>query len=236
MKTKTFGSAIAALILLASGAANAVVVDTSLWTLHPGPSYNGGPSGLTSSGGNQAVQLNNQDATIVSDFSFTGDFNFTGTIQAIAVPGYNDDDNMGLVFGWQDEMNHYRLGWEQANNNGGYGDITGARGMYLVKEVAGVSSILYETAVYWDDNVVYPFVVGRTGNDISFSLGGVSQAFTDTTFMSGHVGFFTESQRAAFGGLASAPEPPRTGVPTPAPLLLLGLGLAALGYTRKKAA
>lgn len=231
MKNNKLKGLLAATALLAAGAAQAVVVDTSLWTTAPGPSWNGGPTGLTSAGGNQAVQNSNNDGTIVSDFTFTGDFNFSGTMTATQV-AFNDDDNMGLVFGWQDASNHYRLGWEQ----GGYGDISGARGMYLVKEVAGVSSILFQNpTLYWQDNVDYNFVVGRSGNDISFSLGGVSQTFTDTTFMSGNVGFYTESQTARFGGLASAPQAPGTpSVPVPAPLVLLGLGLVGLGFARKK--
>lgn len=221
---------LAAAALAFAGSAQAVVVDTNLWTTAPGPSYGGGPTGLTSAGGNQAVQNSNQDGTIVSDFTFTGDFTFSGSMTATQAV-FNDDDNMGLVFGWQDENNHYRLGWEQ----GGYGDISGARGMYLVKEVAGVSSILFQNpTLYWQDLVAYNFVVGRSGNDISFSLGGENQTFTDTTFMSGRVGFFTESQTAQFGGLASVPQAPGSSVPVPAPLALLGFGLVALGLRRAR--
>lgn len=224
---------IGAATLVAAASAQAVVVDTSLWSTDRSPAYNLGPSGLTSAGGNQAVQNNNSYGTIVSDFSFTGDFNFSGTMTpTYPAGGFNDNDILGLVFGWQDPSNHYRLGWEQ----GGFNDISGASGMFLVRELAGVSTILFQQEIFWADNVDYNFIVGRSGNDISFSLGGVSQSFTDTTFMSGNVGFYTESQTARFGGLASAPEAPGGEVSSPAPLALLGLGLVGLFVARKRSA
>ncbi|MGQ8364543.1 PEP-CTERM sorting domain-containing protein [Glaciecola sp. 1036] len=222
-------SAAVAFLALSFASQGSVIVDTALWSLERSPARNSGPSGLTSAGGNQAVQNNNSNASIISDFSFTGDFNFTGSMTPTIV-GFNDDDILGLVFGWQDYQNHYRLGWEQ----GGYNDISSASGMFLVREVAGVSTILFQQEIFWQDNVDYNFVVGRSGNNISFLLNGISQSFTDTSFMSGKVGFYTESQTARFGGLASAPQAPSNSVPAPAPLALLGLGVLGLAYRRKK--
>lgn len=223
-----FKSVFAGVALLASFSAQAVVVDTSLWTLAVSPAAGAGPSGLTSAGGNQAVQNSNSFGSIISDFSFTGDFNFSGTMNATG----SDDDIIGLVFGWQDASNHYRLGWER----GGYNDApTNASGMFLVKEVAGVSTVLFQQETFYTNNVDYNFIVGRAGNDISFSLNGISQSFTDTAFMSGHVGFYTESQTARFGGLASAPQAPNA-APVPAPMAMMGLGLLALAYSRKRKA
>lgn len=214
-----------------------IIVDTSLWTLTPDPSFSIGPTGLTSSGGNQAVQNSNSYGTIVSDFSFNGDFNFSGSMTPTTA-SFNDDDLFGLVFGWTDQSNHYRLGWEQ----GGYNDISGASGLYLVKEVAGVSSILFQQESFWTDNQDYDFLVGRSGNDISFSVTGliggstntIQQSFTDTTFMSGNVGFWTASQTARFGGLASAPQAPSSSVPEPSTLAIFALGMMGLASRRFK--
>ncbi len=227
LNNKLFLAVVTAFFIAAS--ASAVVVDTALWSLHVDPSFGGGPSGLTSAGGNQAVQNNNSNGTIVSDFSFSGDFNFSGVMTATTA-AFNDNDLMGLVFGWQDESNHYRIGWEQ----GGQNDSSGASGLFLVREVAGVSTILSQQEVFWQDNVGENFVVGRTGNQISFSIGGVSQSFTDTTFMSGHVGFWTASQTATFSGLASDPTPPPPAVPEPATVSILALGFACLALVRRK--
>ena len=230
---KTIKCIIGATALITAASAQALVVDTSLWTTAASPAANSGPTGLTSAGGNQAVQNSISYGTIVSDFSFIGDFNFSGSMTPTTV-SFNDDDILGLVFGWQDASNHYRLGWEQ----GGYNDpASGASGMFLVRELAGVSTILFQQETFWADNVDYNFIVGRTGNDISFGLAGISQSFTDTTFMSGNVGFYTESQTARFGGLASAPQAPGTGtVSEPAPFALIGLGLLGMLFARKRSA
>ena len=232
MEFKKIGLVIAAMATIGSTNAHAVVVDTSLWSLEVDPAFGFGPTGLTSAGGNQAVQNNNSFGTIVSDFSFVNDFNFTGIMTPTTVV-FNDNDLLGLVFGWQDASNHYRIGWEQ----GGYDDISGASGLFLVREVAGVSSILFQQEHFWQDDVDFAFVTGRTGNDISFLIDGIGFAVTDTTFMSGKVGFWTASQTARFSGLTSAPTAPgSTDVPEPAPLALLGLGLLGLGLARKRKA
>lgn len=213
-----------------------IIVDTNLWSLHPDPSYSYGPSGLTSAGGNQAVQNTNSYGTIVSNFSFTGDFNFSGSLTPTTAD-FNDNDLIGLVFGWADQSNHYRLGWEQ----GGYNDISGASGLFLVREVGGVSTIIFQQETFWSDNQDYGFVVGRSGNDISFSITGliggsnntIQQSFTDTSFMSGNVGFWTASQTGRFGGLASAPQAPSE-VPEPSTLAIFALGIIGLASRKYK--
>jgi len=213
--------------LLSFSASASLIVDTSLWTVERSPARNSTGSSWTSVGGNQAVQNLNSYGTLVSDFTISGDFNFTGFMNPTIV-GFNDNDVLGVVFGWQDYQNHYRLGWEQ----GGYNDISGASGMFLIEEVSGVSTILFQQEIFWNDNTEYDFTVGRNANDISFSLNGINQTFTNTSFMSGNVGFYTESQTAIFGGLASAPRPPS--VPEPSTLVIFALGMIGLASRRYK--
>lgn len=217
-------------LLVASFSAAATTVDISLWSQENSPNYGRSASWNVGSG-NNAIQNSNSNGSLVSDFVENGDFSFFGTMTA-TMASFNDNDIMGIVFGWQDDMNHYRLGWEQ----GGYNDGgSGASGMWLVQEVSGVSTILFQTEQFWTDLVEYNFIVGRSGNDISFSLDGVSQTFTNTSFMSGKVGFYTESQTANFSGLTSVPQAPEDldEVPAPAPLGLLGLALGMLAIRRK---
>lgn len=228
-RAKVLSLPVAFALVVLSGTAGAVVVDTALWSTEVSPSYGAGPTGLTSAGGNQAEQQQNSYGTIVSNFSFIGDFNFQGTLTPTTTQ-FDDNDILGLVFGWQDASNHYRLGWEQ----GGLDDSgSGASGLFLVREQAGTPSILFQQELFWSDNTGYNFSVGRAGDDISFSLGGVSQLFTDTVFLSGKVGFYTESQTARFSGLSSAPQPPAT-VPEPGTMGLLGLSLLGLTIARRK--
>lgn len=221
---------VATSLIISGFTATAAPVDISLWTQENSPNYSRSATWNVGSG-NNAVQNTNSNGSLVSDFVESGDFSFFGTMTA-TLDSFNDNDIMGLVFGWQDDANHYRLGWEQ----GGYNDsATNASGMWLVREVGGVSTVLFETEQFWDDLVEYDFVVGRSGNDISFELDGVSQTFTDTSFMSGRVGFYTESQTANFSGLTSVPKPPEEleNVPAPAPLALLALGLGTIALRRK---
>jgi hypothetical protein len=216
-------------ILAASFNANAATpVDTSLWTVQNSPSYNSTGSNWTSVGGNQAIQNLNSYGTLVSNFVETGDFTFSGTLRPTTA-SFNDNDILGIVFGWQDNQNHYRLGWEQ----GGYNDASGASGMWLVQELLGVSTILFQAENFWADNTDYNFLAGRSGNDISFSLNGISQSLTNTTFMSGNVGFYTESQTAIFSGLASVPQPPNA-VPLPAAAFMFAPALLGfMGFRRR---
>jgi hypothetical protein len=179
--------------------------------------------------GNNAIQNTNSYGTLVSNFDEMGDFTFSGTMTA-TLDSFNDNDIMGVVFGWQDSDNHYRLGWE----GGGFNDEgTGASGMWLVEEVAGVDTVLFQVEVLWNDLIDYTFFVGREGNEISFNLGGESGTFTNTSFMNGAIGFYTESQTANFTGLASVPVPPSE-VSAPTSLAILGLGLLGLASVRRK--
>ena len=211
-----------------------IIVDTSLWTLEDSPAR-GGAQGLTSSGSNQAVQNNNANGSIISNFSLTGDFTFDGILTP-TTSFFDDDDILGVVFGWQDADNHYRLGWEQGGLNdrgiGADGRLVVSSGMFLVREVAGVSTILFQQEIFWQDDVDYNFSVGRNGDDISFSLGGINRSFTDTSFTSGRVGFYTESQTARFSGLASRPVAPAA-VPEPSAIALLGLAFTFLFLRRR---
>jgi len=205
-----------------NASASLITIETSLWTNEQSPAR-GSTAPWTSNSGTEASHISNGNSALISDFTLDGNFNFSGFLQPVG----GDDDLVGLVFGWQDHLNHYRLGWENGQVNNGFDDISGASGMFLVREVAGTSTILFQQETFWQPNTSYDFSVGRIGSDISFSLNGIEQSFNDTNFMSGHVGLYTESQSANFGELSVT-----TSVPEPSTLAILGLGL--LGLTSRK--
>lgn len=195
--------------------ADAVLSD---WTSGPAPQWNQADEDTVwelASGG--VAQVANGADTRVSAFGFQGDFTFTGVLRAIPEPDLDqDDDNLGVVFGWQDESNHYRLGFE----GGGFGDngdefdpfvdegASGAHGLWLVREQGGVATVLLELpSTFWQPETDYGFTVARNGDEISFSvtegLSVVGSAtVVDTTFPAGRIGLYVESQEAEFRDLA----------------------------------
>jgi len=204
------------LILLCAfnASASLITVETNNWTGEAGPTItNGTPSWTTGSDSANTNGLNS--GSLISDFSLSGDFNFSGILHTPSA----GSEHLGFVFGWQDHDNHYRLGWTE---NGFHN-----AGIHLIQEKDGISSFLFQQDHFPQPDSNYNFFVGRTGNEILFSLGGIEQSFTNTSFMNGHVGLYTEFQDAGFSQLSVT-----TSVPEPSTLAILGLGL--LGLTSRK--
>ena len=199
-------------LLTLSSTTYAAAIDTTLWSSIP-------PSTLTQweEADNRRIFPNDATSLLLSEFVATENSNFSGRLSA-----NEDDDILGVVFGWQDADNHYRLGWE----GGGLDDEeSGASGLFLVKEVAGISEVLFESEQFWQANTVYPFSLYRSGDNIGFSLDDQVQRFIDSTFSSGQIGLYVDSQAATFSSLSHAPVPipPAVFLLTPVVLLLLAL-------------
>ncbi len=247
-------------------------IDTSLWTDSISPSssrlsINDTWSGLHS---NTPKKLANSSGALISNFTTSGDFQYSGMFmptfaQNPSCEGENtcdDDDILGLVFGWQDASNHYRLGWSQGDgtNASGVTDITGKTGLFLVKEQDGISNTLANwDSDFWLENIDYTFSIARIADSISFMIEGVMQnisgvqgafppvtpasgvdksinfSLVDTTFSSGRVGVYTESQTAVFKSLNVSIPAPVVDVIAPATLGLAMLGGLALIVNRRKA-
>ena len=135
------------------------------------------------------------------------------------------------MFGFSDVLNHYRLSWE----GGGYTEVHSApaTGLSLVREVNGVSTALYNLNVLWAINASYDMTVGRSGNTVFFSVVRVSSnttvaqgSFADTTFASGRVGIFADSQTSRFANLDL------TTTPEPSTSLLLCAGVGVMRVLR----
>ena len=219
------------------------------WSRFPAPSSElengtvaivGNEIGLFGPGGEPARSL-------ISDFVLTGNSTFSGSFRTTGT----DDDLIGIIFGWQDLDNHYRFGWDAFDVNQGALDTLGANGVVnasplpgvhgrrLIAESADVNTFLFQDpgpngAIPYARNTLYNFAIERNGNLLNFFLeidGGATLldlSVSDTTFTSGRVGIYSDSQSAAlFSNLMVVSD-----VPEPGPILLLGLGIVGLATLR----
>lgn len=218
--------------------ASVINIDTSKWLKLGAPSSDRNTGTWVGLNAQTPKKNGNTSGSLVSDFELFGDFRFSGLFMPTTVD-YDDNDIVGIVFGWQDEQNHYRLGWSQTqrpntDDDRSFTDITGRTGLFLIREVAGVSQSLFNISdLFWDDNVTYSFNIGRSEDDLDFDFGGTVFSITDTTFYNGRVGVYTESQTAVFSGLrASIPTPPEGNVqvvPEPGVVFMYLSGLLMIG-------
>ncbi|MCW8092666.1 hypothetical protein [Alteromonas sp. ASW11-130] len=252
---KLFVAVFAMCIPYVSSAA-VIPVDTKAWSYELSPSSDriSSTDGWKRLLNNTPTKLSNSSGSLVSDFSLGGDFIFSGNFtptyannSTCATPSEgscNDDDILGIVFGWQDAENHYRLGW----NQGGISDITGRSGLFLVKEEDGVSNtVMNWEDLFWVDEALYSFSLTREGDSFAMSLTGTTQSvpgdqsaqtpssqnpevthseirfnFDDLLFAGGKVGIYTESQTGVFSAL-NVITPAQVFAPATALLLLTSL-------------
>lgn len=263
---------IAAVVLSCSAQASQIVVDTSFWTesVSPSSNRNSANDSWVRVHSNTPTKLSNSSGALISDFSLDGNFNFSGIFSpTFASNGScasentcDDDDILGLVFGWQDANNHYRLGWSQGDgtNSSGLKDVTGKTGLFLVKEENGNSNtIMNWSSDFWIEDVEYIFDISRVADTISFGLKGFMQnipgvqsavvpsepvidgvfkniefSVFDNTFTSGRVGIYTESQTAVFKSLNVTVPSQVINATAPATIMFTMLGGLALVFTRRK--
>jgi uncharacterized protein (TIGR03382 family) len=266
---------IAAVALSFSVQSSQIVVDTSFWTDAASPSSNKNSKNdkWVRVHSDTPTKLSNSSGALISDFSVDGNFNFSGIFSpTFASNGScasentcDDDDILGLVFGWQDASNHYRLGWSQGDgsNSSGLKDITGKTGLFLVKEENGDSNtIMNWSSDFWLEDVEYIFDISRVADTIRFGLKGLMQntagvqgssvpsapvsgsvfkniefSVFDNTFTSSRVGIYTESQTAMFKSLnVNVPSQANANsVSAPATISFAMLGGLALLFSRRKA-
>lgn len=172
---------------------------------------------------------NNGSGALISDFTQTADFSFSTSIQA-----NGDNDLMGIVFGWQDQNNTYGLTW------GGGGVGSQLNGIHLFREVAGVRTSLASLGGNWASNAVYGFSVARNGGNLSVAITSTqnnttlfSQVVSDSTFLTGMVGFDVYSQAATFS-FGNTQFSQVSDVPEPTSIAMWGLGALGLTFARRK--
>lgn len=213
--------------------------DASKWEQLAGPSNSRNTGKWIGLDRNIPEKKGNSSGSLVSNFNLLGDFSFTGLMTATTTQ-YDDNDIMGIVFGWQDEKNHYRLGWTQnkskPSDDRAIADITGRSGLFLVKESNGRSQTLFNNKDwFWQDNTQYQFKVSRQNDKITFGLGLLNSPLTEFSllndmFINGRVGLYTESQTARFENLRITGT---VAAPEPSSFVILLSGLFALMVTNK---
>lgn len=236
---------VSVLLLMVSATADAGIinVDTSKWLHLAGPSNDRTTGNWVGLNRQEPEKQSNSSGALVSNFSLLGDFMFSGSFSPTTVE-FDDNDILGVVFGWQDQLNHYRLGWSQiqrpnTTDDRAITDITGRKGLFLIREVDGLSNTLFNISdLYWEDNVSYNFNVGRTNNLLNIDFGGQVFSIDDSTFNSGRIGVYTESQTARFWGLSANGTTPNTQsqqVPEPGVIMFVsGLVLAVVASRRQR--
>ena len=198
----------------------------------------------------------NQNLAVVSTVTHNGPFTFSGSLIAP-----EDDDVLGLVFGYQDGQNNFRFSWTGGQDAdweaGRYTDADGVEhgyeGAMLVREQAGTAETLaHDPLSFWTAGIAYDFTlsVSETLLEMEVLKGARSVVHFATAGLfdtAGRVGVFTRSNSALFrnssgfgldrDALASFDEfRDIAAVPVPAalPMLLVVMtGLFGFGRARR---
>ncbi|MEZ6136370.1 MAG: hypothetical protein R3C53_15855 [Pirellulaceae bacterium] len=209
------------------------------WTATGSP-INGQTAGSWVNSGTAIVATNNHVGALVSDVTAFGLFSFSADSVA------RDNDTFGLMWGYQDNANHYRFSWAIDYGETGVGASPSEGfdgpfdGFKIIKEVAGVSSVLFSSDTEYLLNRKYNLSVSGTATgfqvvvkDTSTLANLFNVSVNDTTFTTGKVGFHELFQ--ANGNVwdnfnLNIPSAP---VPEPASFVVW-VGLAGIAQWRRK--
>jgi hypothetical protein len=187
----------------------------------------------TSSG--DIVATSNHAGSLTSDVSANSDFSFS--VNSLA----RDDDTFGLVWGFQDLANHYRFSWAQdwgENGTGGAGH--GVDGFKIIKEVGGISNVLFSSNTEYVQNQTYDLRVDGTVAGFTVQVENLStstlifnESITDTTFASGSVGIHELYQENGGNVWSNFDLDTSTSVPEPSMVAIFASGMLLIGIRRR---
>jgi len=188
----------------------------------------------TTSSGN-IVATNNHAGSLTSDVSANSDFSFS--VNSLA----RDNDTFGLVWGFQDLANHYRFSWAQdwgENGTGGAGH--GVDGFKIIKEVGGISNVLFSSNTEYVQNQTYDLRVDGTVAGFTVQVENLStstlifnESITDTTFASGSVGIHELYQENGGNVWSNFDLDTSTSVPEPSMVAIFASGMLLIGIRRR---
>lgn len=220
-----------------ASAAGAVTLDASAWINGDDP-IKENQSG-TSTTGTDFVEIHgNGDLAVLTDYTLATPFDFSGHAYAP-----EDDDIFGVLFGYVDGFNNYRISWTGGEDH----DWEAGRkygGLMLVKEKNGRGETLWrDPDLMWLAGVEYNFWLHVDYEEVSFELREGNTVLADFMVagdfsgVEGRAGVFTRSNPAKFYNLSDQPLPPLHAAPLPGglPLLLGGAGLLMWHKRRRTA-
>lgn len=123
--------------------------------------------------------------------AISNDFVLTANAKVSGTAGNSDD--FSIVFGLQDARNYYFANFSETNGSASNG---------LFKVVAGVSTQLADFTTFIKSGAIYSINITRSGSTIIVRLGGtVLGVATDSTFLTGKVGFGSRNDSCQFDNL-----------------------------------
>ena len=205
------------------------------WTSDGTPQGASALGNWTISSGN-IVGTGNHVGSLTSDVIVNSDFSFS--VNSLA----RDDDTFGLVWGFQDLANHYRFSWAQDYGETGVGSSQGGHGVdgfKIIKEVGGISNVLFSSNTEYVQNQTYDLRVAGTVAGFTVQVENLStstlifnESITDTTFASGSVGIHEIFQ--GNGNVWSNFDlDTSTSVPEPSMVAIFASGMLLIGIRRR---
>lgn len=203
------------------------------WTSDVSPIDGQDVGNWTISSGN-IVGTSNHVGSLTSDVSVNSDFSFS--VNSLA----RDNDTFGLVWGFQDLANHYRFSWAQDwGENGTGGAAHGLGGFKVIKEVGGISNLLFSSNTQYVQNQTYDLRVAGTVAGFTVQVENLStstlifnESITDTTFASGSVGIH-ELYQGASNVWSNFDLDTSTSVPEPSMVAIFASGMLLIGIRRR---